>query len=142
MLGSTFLPLFAVLLSCLVPGFVVAALTQPSCITFYFGNDNAQSPPTSTVFRSTLTSTSSLPCGSCQLQTQAFFPYPFYGYAAIVSSSVLYDVNVQGCAEHLQEDEFTTTVTSPVGTSTSYVCAPLTSSVSNRNHSPHPQTER
>jgi hypothetical protein len=35
-------------------------------------------------------------------------------------------------ADVVQEDGFTTTVTSPLGTSTSFICAPLTSSVSSR----------
>lgn len=131
MLGSSFLlPLLAVVLLCLCPDSAIAAYPQPPCITFFFAKGDAQSPPTSTVFRSVSTSTSFLPCGSCKLETQAFFPYPFYGYAAIVGSRIPYHSDfLMAVADYLQDDAFTTTVTSPLGTSTSFVCDPLTSSV-------------
>lgn len=131
MFESSFsLPLLAVFLLCLCSDSAIGAYPRPACITFFFANGEAQSPPTSTVFQSILTSTSFLPCGSCKLETQAFFPYPFYGYAAIVGSWIPRCCGfLMAVAEHFQDDAFTTTITSRLGTSTSFVCAPSTSSV-------------
>lgn len=128
--SSFLLPLFVILHSCLCPESLVSALSQLPCITFFFDNGNVQSPPTSTVFRSISTTTSALPCGSCKLETQAFFPYPFYGYAAIVSALIPYDENLMAAAEYFQDDGFTATVTSPLSTSTSFICDSSASSVS------------
>lgn len=131
--SSFVLPLLALFLLCLCPDSVIAAYPRPACITFFFANGGAQSPPTSTVFQSTSTSTSFLPCGSCKLETQAFFPYPFYGYAAIVSFRIPRCCSfLMAFADYFQDDAFTTTVTSSLGTSTSFVCAPATSSVRSR----------
>ena len=128
--SSFFLPLLTVFLLCLCPDPVIAAYPRPACITFFFANGEAQSPPTSTVFQSTSTLTSFLPCGSCKLETQAFFPYPFYGYAAIVGFRIPHSGSfLVAVADHVQDDAFTTTVTSSLGISTSFVCAPATPSV-------------
>ena len=98
-------------------------VTAETCTTYLVLESDFQSPPTSTFYSSVITSTGTVPCGPCELDVHVFLPYGFAPVSVRESLSWSFIVLII-----YWEQQFRTTVTAAIGTSTSYVCSVVSSS--------------